>query len=193
MPYQKLYHKRQGEGDYLPRQWYLDDALELSWVKKVIIKASNKLPKDRARGFVISHGPNFMHDMNANYTIIVAEGMSREMERFVVIKELMHMYFGPDGGHAATGSAVALDNHFRKFFGNSATITASAHVQAEHEALWMALAVICPEHRRLELKEAVTNRDKGFEDVAALLHIPLHTAKALLSKQFESEISHIIK
>lgn len=115
------------------------------------------------------------------------------MERFIVIKEIMHCYFGPDGGHWATDNSMTLDNHMRKFFGNSATV-ASAADEAEKKALWMAIGILCPEHLRLGYQHAVLHeKSMTFGDVAAKLMIPIHTAKALLSKQFEDEITHILK
>lgn len=153
---------------------------------------SSRLDKARVRGLVISHSPGFINGFEANYSIILADGLSPEMERFITIKELMHCYFGPSGGSSATDTAMTLDNHFRKFFGNSATIE-SAAAEAEVKALWMAIGVICPERDRLEFQRAVEQRTMTFEDVAKTLMIPVHTAKAMLSKQFEDEISHILK
>lgn len=193
MPYKTLYKRRQSEAEVLPRQWYVDDALELSWVSGLTIKASGRLDPARVRGMVISHGPNFIHDLEANYTVIVAEDIAPEMERFIVIKEIMHCYFGPDGGAWATDNSMSLDNHMRKFFGNSATVISAAD-EAEKKALWMAIGVICPEHIRLNYQRAVLHdKTMSFEDVAQKLAIPVHTTKALLSKQFEDEITHILK
>lgn len=193
MPYKTLYKRRQAEAEFLPRKWYIDDALELSWVSGITIQASTRLDPKRVRGMVISHGPNFLHDLEANYAVIVAADIAPEMERFIVIKEIMHCYFGPDGGSWATDTAMSLDNHMRKFFGNSATVISAAD-EAEKKALWMAIGVLCPEHVRLDFQRAVMHdRTMTFEDVAIKLKIPVHTAKALLSKQFEDEITHILK
>lgn len=193
MPYKTLYKRRQGEPEFLARKWYIDDAQELSWVSGLTIKASDRLDPERVRGLIVSHGPNFIHGLEANYTIIVAEGIAPEMERFIVLKEIMHCYFGPNGGHWATDTSMSLDNHMRKFFGNSATVISAAD-EAEKKALWMAIGVLCPEHVRLDYQRAVLHdKTMKFEDVAKKLVIPVHTAKALLSKQFEDEITHILK
>lgn len=197
MPYKTLYHRRQNEADYLPRKWYYDDALELSWVKDITIKRSKKLPKNILRGLFVASGPKFNgSNLTASYTIILADGLPQEVERVVTIKELMHCYFGPDfGGRYATDSQIALDNHLKKFFGNSYT-THSHAVEAEHKALWMALGVLCPEHRRQEWKrEAEASADQGkqvIQEIASTLKIPLHHAAALMGSQFETEIAAIL-
>ncbi len=114
------------------------------------------------------------------------------MERMVTIKEIMHCYFGPDfGGKYATDSQIALDNHLKRFFGRSYAIHSHAD-EAEAKALWMALGVLCPEHRRQELKEEVMSNKRTIHDVAALLRIPQHHAAALMNHQFETEISEIL-
>ena len=193
MPYKTLYKRRQSEADFLTRDWYIKDALELSWVSGIAVKVSERLDKARVRGMIISHGPNFLHDLNANYTVIVADGLAPEMERFIVIKEVMHCYFGPNGGHWATDTAMSLDNHMRKFFGNSATVQSLAD-EAEKKALWMALGVLCSERKRLSYRRSVFHdKTMTFEDVARELMVATHTAKALLSKQFEDEITHILR
>jgi hypothetical protein len=193
LPYKTLYKRRQGEAEFLTREWYVKDALELSWVSGITLKVSERLDKARVRGMIISHGPNFIHDLEADHTVIIADGLSPEMERIVVIKELMHCYFGPNGGSWATDTSMSLDNHMRKFFGNSATVISAAD-EAEKKALWMAIGVLCPENVRLGYQRAVLHdKSMSFEDVAGKLMIPVHTAKALLSKNFEDEITHILK
>ena len=129
----------------------------------------------------------------ADHTIILAVGMSREEERFVSIKELMHCYFGPDGGGIfATNSEITFENHMNEFFGNSAAIE-SHQVKAEKEALWMALSVLCPEQTRRDYQAAVMAKETTIDAVASELRVPERTAAALLSTQFEREIASILE
>ena len=171
-------------------EWYVEDAKELSWVEESIqIKRTHALPRSHLRGMIIGHMPGFMpHSMTSNYTIFIAHGLTRQFERFVVIKELMHLYFGPDGGGIyATDSQVALENHIQEMF-NAAADIHSKQVKAEKLALWMAIAVLTPENQRLQyLGDAA-----AIESVAEELRIPLHTAKALLSSHYDQEISNIL-
>lgn len=129
--------------------------------------------------------------VSSPYTIFIAAGLTPEMERFVLIKELMHVYFGP-GVVYATDSQVTLENHMQEMFANSADIT-SHQYEAEKLALWMAISVLTPETKRKEYRDQVADASMSFEGVAAELHIPIHTAKALLSAQYRSEISNILE
>ena len=119
MPFRKLYTRVQSLTGTQNLNWYVSDAEELSWVEKIQIKRSPKLDKRYLRGLVIKHNPGYMpHQLEANYSIILAMGMTREEERFVTIKELMHLYFGPEGGGIyATDSEITFENHIAEFFG----------------------------------------------------------------------------
>jgi len=195
LPFKTLYKRRQAEADWLPLAWYVDDAHSLSWVNgNIQIKRTAALPKSHLRGLIIQHKPNFMpHALECKYTIFIAAGLSREMERIVLIKELMHLYFGPDGGGAyATDSQVVLENHMQEMFASSADIR-SHQYRAETRALWMSIAVLTPETSRLRYQAAAEKGNMTVEDVADELHIPHHTANALLSHRYTQEISSILE
>ncbi|PZT91006.1 MAG: hypothetical protein DI637_02895 [Citromicrobium sp.] len=193
MPFKTLYNRRQAEAERLPLSWYVDDANELSWAfNSIQIKRTTALPKSHLRGMIINHPPGFMPLSEPSpYTIFIAAGLTPEMERFVLIKELMHVYFGP-GGTYATDSQVTLENHMQEMFANSADIK-SHQYEAEKLALWMAISVLTPETNREAFRDNVASATMSFEDVAAQLRIPVHTAKALLSEQYRSEISNILE
>ncbi len=193
LPFQTLYHRRQSLPTPLPLQCYVDDAKELSWVADIQIKRSTALDKSHLRGLILKHNPGMMpHAMTCNHTIILANGMTREEERFVAIKELMHCYFGPDGGGVfATNTEINFENHMNEFFGDSAAIE-SHQVKAEKEALWMAMSVLAPEQLRREYRQQVLD-GKPIAEVATDLRIPIRTAAAFLSPQYEREISSILE
>lgn len=193
--YPTLYTARQHCAPYLPRSWYVDDAAKLPWVRSIKIQVSGQLIKERSRGLVfasnrVTHGGLTSFD----YTIIIAEGLSPEYERIVAIKELMHCYFppSPEMTKFVTGTQIALDNHFRAFFGGSAALIRSAQVLAEKMAIWMAIGVICTEHRRAEMVAAVKAGDMSHQNIVTELRVPLVTAKALISPQYPDEIAGLI-
>lgn len=194
MPFKTLYKRRQAEAEWLPLAWYVADAKELSWVNhKIQIKRTVALPKTHLRGMIIQHNPGFMpHALEFTHTIFIASGLSPEMERIVLIKELMHLYFGPNGGIGATDSQVVLENHMQEMFAASADIR-SHQYRAETQAIWMAIGVLTPEHVRMRYQAQVMSGENTIEAVAATLHVPLHTAKALLSHQYDQEISRILE
>ncbi|WP_174287270.1 hypothetical protein [Sphingomonas bacterium] len=173
----------------MSRQWYLDDASRVHWVREITIKVEPDLDKSVLAGFIfrsarVQHGGLSKYD----YTIILAGNLSEQAERFVSIKELMHCYFDPDKVEYATDTAVALENHMRQMFDESGSGKRSLHVQADGMALWMALGVICPAH----IRDAYLASAKSAPAVADELNIPIKQAQNLLSDRFDIEISQIL-
>jgi hypothetical protein len=193
LPYQKLYRNRQDANeDFQPRGWYVEDARNVSWVSDISIMATAEMPVEGLSGFVVRHRPE-MGGLRHKYTIVVAEGLDTVtpyMERFVVIKELMHCYFESDHG-CSTGTQMALETHMRQFFGQSAT-TQSLHVQAEYRAFWMAMGVLCPEQRRVEYRRRFEANSISIEDISNALRTPTHIVRQMLTDQFEDEIRAIL-
>lgn len=191
MPYRKLYKLRQdANGDSQPLNWYVADAKSLNWVDDVAIRASDAMPIDGLRGFIVRHAPRQPNGLTHDYTIVVAEGLEPRMERFVVIKELMHCYFEVGDG-TATDSEIILDSHMRQFFGQSAS-SQSLHVKAEYTALWMAMGVLCPERRRAEYRRQLKHDEITLDAIIGALKTPSHIVQRLLSDQFEDEIRDIL-
>lgn len=194
MPFKTLYNRRQAEAEWLPLNWYVQDAHELQWVNGDIqIKRTTALPRTHLRGMIVQHKPHMMpHMLSCRYTIFLAAGLSQEMERLVAIKELMHLYFGPDGGGSyATDNAVVFENHINEMFGVSADVS-SHQFAAEKLAWWMAISLLTSESARTNFQMQLLNNETTVDDVAAKLHAPIHTTKALLSRQYDSEISNIM-
>jgi hypothetical protein len=191
--YSHLYNLRQNAPTYVNRQWYLDDALSLPWVRDIKIKRTDHLNRQSVRGLIYSHNRQSHGGMESfDYVIVLAGGLSTDYERFVTIKELMHCYFPPADGHVKymTGSAQALEAHMNAFFAN-ATTNSWQH-QAEKIALWMALGVVCTEHDRQEKIQEIAANQLTPQQIADEMVIPLKQAKNLLSKNYDSEIQKLI-
>jgi hypothetical protein len=193
LPYRKLYRKRQDANeDFQPRSWYVEDAKTLSWVADISAKATTAMPVEGLSGFIVRHGSKD-HGLTHDYTIVVAENLDStapHMERFVVIKELMHCYFACDD-RSATDTQMALETHMRQFFGQSAT-SQSLHVNAEYKALWMAMGVLCPERLRLQYRREYEADESTLNDIANRLKAPPHIVAQVLSDQFDDEIRAIL-
>lgn len=150
------------------------------------------MPVTGLSGFIVRHGSTD-NGLTHDYTIAVAEDLDKTapyMERFVVIKELMHCYFSCDD-RSATDSQMALETHMRQFFGQSAT-SQSLHVNAEYKALWMAMGVLCPERVRLQYLKEYEADERSLDDIVEKIKAPPHIVQQLLSEQFEDEIRTIL-
>lgn len=195
MPYKSLYSRRQSEPNYLPRSWYINDAERLQWVRNIRIKVDEALNKAAVRGYIYRRNVEVIGGIpRFDYTIIIAENLTPEMERFVVIKELMHCYFGPtpDNFQYVTNSGVVLETHARLIFGDSAMSSDSPHVRAEKLALWMAVGVLCPEHMQQKYVGDLAAKTVTLAEIANELRIPRKQAYNLTSAQFYDELANIL-
>lgn len=193
LPFKKLYHNRQSANVVEPLSWYVTDAEELSWVTRINIKRSKALAKTHLRGLVILHRAGFVpQQLTANYTIVTAAGLSADEERFVVIKELMHIYFGPDGGGVyATTSEIELENLINEMFVGSVT-TKSKQTEAETKALWMAMAVLYPESLRRKILRDAGDGGVNIAQVAPQLRITENRARILFSDRYDREVASLL-
>jgi hypothetical protein len=192
--YKALYDDRQREGEFLARDWYIKKTLALPWVRKISIKRTPLLNPALLRGLVIRKTVEVAGGIPSfDYYIRVADGMAIEQERFVVLKELMHCYFGPSPENLqyATGNAIVFDTHFRQMFGDSSIAPDSPHVQADKMAVWMALGVLCPEHVRQQYI-GIACTAGGLSKVAEKQVIPIKQASNLISDQYDDELARIL-
>lgn len=175
-----------------PLSWYLTDAEELSWVTRIYVKRSKALAKTHLRGLVILHKPGFLpHELTANYTIITADGLAPEEERFVVIKELMHIYFGPEGGGVyATSSEIELENLINELFVGS--LTKSRQTAAETKALWMAISVLVREKDRRETRKQFEADPTKLPEIAHHWRLTERRASLLFSDRYSREVESLL-
>jgi hypothetical protein len=186
-----LYRRRQSvNGDSQVRQWYVDQAKELHWVRDIDVVGVDELPIEEIRGFIVRHGLRSQSALDHDFTIVLANGLDHFTERFVTIKETMHCFFQAGDG-TATDSEIILDAHLRQFFGNSAS-TQSAHVQAEYTALWMAMGVLCPERARYSYRKQYEAGELTLDQISKNLQAPPHIVRRFLSDQYEDEIRDIL-
>lgn len=128
-----------------------------------------------------------------DYTIIIADGMTPEYERFVTIKELMHCYFAPNNEKNVrylTGTQIALENHMNAFFGGATS--KPPQDEAEKMALWMAIGVLTPEHDRTALIARIKAKTTSVEQEGVTLKVPAKQVKAMISNFYQAEISKLI-
>lgn len=192
--YSNFYKARQHENSKcLPREWYLDAARSLPWVRQITIKKSTVLDRARVRGLIFASDRHTTGGIDSlNYTILIADGMAPDYERFVTIKELMHCYFSPAEGNVRylTDTQFLLENHMNAFFGNATT--PSPQNEAEKMALWMAIGVLCTEHDRQTIISGIKAQTTNIQTESAALQVPETQVKALVSKVFDEEIKKLI-
>ena len=109
--------------------------------------------------------------------------------RYVQLKELMHVFDDPlDSTNSEQDLEILL-------FGLCEDIKEgrSNQLRSEHECLWMALALFCPEALRVELQQKRDAKEMSDHDIAQLLKIPERVVPGLFFPSYKSNISFLLE
>ncbi len=115
--------------------------------------------------------------------IYVARGMNYCWERFVEVKELMHLFDKPD---QVVGTPEEFQSLVSEFVAPSPQ--RSAAFLSESQALWMALGVLCPELQRQEFARQRAAGEIDDAQIAQLLKIPLRYVPHLFLPAFRRSV-----
>ncbi|MBK6298320.1 MAG: hypothetical protein IPF48_10315 [Sphingomonadales bacterium] len=172
----------------------MDDAKELSWVADIQIKRSTALDKSHLRGLILKHNPGMMpHAMTCNHTIILANGMTAARKSALSLsKSLCIAILAPMAVEFRHKHEINFENHMNEFFVDPAAIESRIRSKPKKKPLWMAMSALAPEQLRREYRQQVLD-GKPIAEVATDLRIPIRTAAAFLSPQYEREISSILE
>jgi hypothetical protein len=121
------------------------------------------------RGFYLS-ARNTEHPFvkqTGQRVIVTARGLNRCWERFVFVKELMHLFDDPKEA-ADTGDKF---EQLLADFGPGSP-TQSVQMESELKCFWRALAALCPEKERLAFQKAKVEGSIDNYAIALKLRIP---------------------
>lgn len=189
MSFQKLYDHCQTLAAPISRADIKKKTCELTGHTSVRLYRDG-LNVDDVRGYFVSPknmSHPFVHQNNGNPFIVIARDLNPCWARFVVVKELMHLFDPPLYSLGCGEEFEALLAEFASGLPNR-----SLAMVSEVQCFWMALAVLCPEPLRQELQNAVANKTKEHKDVAEQLKIPEQFIPHLLSPDFKKIIAHLL-
>jgi hypothetical protein len=155
---------------------------------KVIISG---LDITRVRGFFIScenEDHDFVRQSGGKNVIVLARGLDDDWRRFVKIKELMHVF---DPALARVNAGTDLETLLLEMFeptGNGQ----STFLRSDARAVVMALALFCPEAKRIAFVAEVAANRMTPEQLAVQLRLPNHLAHALLRDNYKQLVSRVI-
>jgi hypothetical protein len=119
--------------------------------------------------------------------IVTARGLNRCWERFVYIKELMHLFEDP---LSATDNGDAFDELLGEFTGAAST-TRSPQLESEIKCFWRALAALCPEELRKTFSQERSKNQIDDYSIALQLRIPEQYVPHLFIKDFEGVVQAV--
>lgn len=177
--YKELYDFCQKFDPKIRSKLIVDKAKELTGKQFVVIKDS--LDVEVLRGYYIASenvGFQTLRDLGKNL-IVLAKGQNECYERFVYIKEVMHLF---DSGEELTDTSEKFVSLLSDWSSPATFDQVTPQFNADNRAIWMALGCLCPERKRLEYMEK-----RGIMDnyqVALELKIPEQYVPLLWLPQF---------
>lgn len=180
MSYQALYAHCQGFEPHVRRNAVRDKAQELTGVER-LSTVKTTLDATLCRGFYLS-ARNTQHRLVAQlggHVIALARDLDPRWERFVYVKELMHLFDDPT---EATDTGDQFETLLEEFVAPQQV--RSLQMKSEIKSFWMALGVLCPESHR---QRFMGERENGQIDdyaIALTLRIPELYIPTLFHPQF---------
>ncbi|WP_298328145.1 hypothetical protein [Asticcacaulis sp.] len=172
-------------------QWAIHHS-EICGVKEVW---SEQVDHMSLRGFYVegplNNGPLAIPEKAA--LIVLSRSMCTGPEgkywrRLVKTKELMHVF---DKEDEKAHSGQTLDAQLDGFIKPSES--ECAQYKAENKAYWRALACLCPEHIRRELKEKFLAEKLSLDVLSVTLQIPKAHVWRYLDDDFEASIASVLE
>jgi hypothetical protein len=164
----------------VPRNSIIDTAKKLTGVEKLRVMKTS-LDTSVTRGYFLS-AKNVDHPwvkMHGCDVIVLARGLNPCWERFVNVKEAMHLF---DEEFENTSSS----ENFEQLLNNllAPAVERSPQVTSDIMAIWMALACLCPEKSRQEFQQQLSNEKTDNYQIALKLRIPEQYVPLLFSPNY---------
>ncbi len=146
------------------------------------------LDVDVCRGFFLSakNGDARLVQQVGGTVIATARGLNDCWERFVFVKELMHLFEDPD---KATDTGTKFDTLLNEFAQPSRD--PSGPMQSEIECFWMAGSVLCPQNTRLDYRRKLEERLIDPMGIATDLKIPAMYVPRLFDPRYDKFLTEL--
>lgn len=187
MSYKQLYDFAQTLTPKISRRDLRNKTLELAHVPSVR-HARTTMDISVCRGMYLTPQNNSspVVSLLGKHVIVTARGLNYCWERFVYIKELMHM-FGDRSG--ATDSGEKFESLLNEF--SASTNDISPQMRSEFDSFWMALGVLCPESTRKEYHQMRNKREIDDYTIACNLRIPQQYVGRLFEARYLPSIERL--
>lgn len=187
MSYAALYEFVQTQTELpIKRTAFLNKVSQLTGMPPVKVIMSG-LDHQKSLGYFVAPSnqdhPFIKQTGGSHPVIVVARGLNRCWQRFVMLKELMHCF---DSGLQLVGSGQDFSALLEEFV--VPIPQRSAAMESEVRGFWMALSLFCPEAKRLELLRHRDQEKMTDLEIATEIRLP----EAYIPNLFEPNYKTII-
>lgn len=185
MSYAILYAECQKERVHVRRNVVRDKVLKLNGLNRIPLVRTS-LDTSVCRGFYAS-ATNKNHRIVEQFgssVVVVARGLNRCWERFVYVKELMHVF---DGIDEATDSGEKFESMLEELV-MPTFAKWSPQMMSEMKCFWRAMGALCPENIRLEMAEKRTKGQIDDYGIALAFRIPQQYVRHMFEVDYPARI-----
>lgn len=187
--YGELYAYCQGLTPPICRNLIKDKVLEIAGAASLSIRATG-LDVNLIYGYYFS-ARNTDHPavrQEKGPVVVVARSLNRCWKRFVIVKELMHMFDDPLEHMSAAVDLETVLTHFL----SPANRSLSPQMLSEVRCFWMALACFCPEAFRQELQAKRAAGLMSDHEISQKLRIPEKYIPNLFDDRFKDVVAGLL-
>lgn len=191
MPYRDLYAYAQDLEPAVNRNAIRDKIIELTGASGFRFFCDHELNPEELCGYYLSPGNDdhqFARQAGGKHVVAFAKSLNNCWQRFVVLKEMMHLFDGP---LEKTNTADDLESIFVGMLDPDFDGRISPQCLSEFKCFWMALGVVCPERIRAGLQQ---QRDAGTMselEIAKYLRIPEAYIGRLFHPKFKDMMARL--
>jgi hypothetical protein len=185
MSFLELYQRVQEQALPVSTNWIRQQAIELSHITDIREQWSGVMEQASLRGAYIEGPIGPPVPRGDNEVLII---LSREMcigpqgaywRRMVLAKELMHVF---DSADEVADTEIKFEEQLERI---REPTQASPQAYAESRAVLRALATLCPEQNRQDIKKAIRESTLTLPTIGAMLRLPQWAIYYLVDNNFE--------
>jgi hypothetical protein len=191
MTYKDLFQHCEDLTPYIKRNVIRDKVQQLTGIKIKIVKTT--MDTRFCRGMYFSSrnkSARIVQQIGANVVVLPREGNNECWERFVEVKEYMHVF---DSVDEATDTGEEFDALLKEFT-SAENVQRSEQMNGEIKAFWRAMAVLCPDKQRTAIIAERKARGAEFTDLAVALRLKIPEAyvPSLFEPWYEDNLAQIL-
>jgi len=151
----------------------------------------SSLDEDVIFGFIEQYTESKPYDTNPvrKTDIYYSNGMSFEMQRLVICKELMHIF---DASDAKVDTGDKLEQLLIELVNPPAPEDSSKSRQEEAKAIYRALSLFCSLPLREKLKAQLIKEELTIQKIGFMLRLPEAYAEYIISDRFPPIVEKIL-
>lgn len=188
--FKQLYDFCQTLTPYISRSEIQNKLLTIFPDSPFVVMFDHGMNPDSIKGYFVASNNNdhpFVKNGLRN-TIVLAKGLNQCWERFVTVKEMMHLF---DDENELTDSADKFSDLLNDLEGSTPNEGWSAPMRAETRCVWMTLACLCPEKYRKSFETARLSNSMDDYEIAVQLKVPAQHVPKLFREDFPKIVGNL--